>query len=639
LMLATLGFLIVAATQNTPIVVDGELCHPRNLMVKYESAATLKTLSRFGKVIRDIPQINYAVLEARPGLLKNTRLQIQKAHGVARVEYDRCSLPAYDPNDYYWPDQWHTKAIRANFAWDTTKGDPNVIVAVIDTGVMVTHPDLAANVWVNTGEIPGNGIDDDNNGYVDDVNGYDFAYGDGNPNDVYGHGTACAGIAAAIQDNTIGVTGVAPGCKVMALKASIDSGYFYDSANVPSYIYAADNGAKVLSMSFYSDRVSQSERDAIDYCWNHGVLPVAAAGNDATIYSYYPGAYEHVLAVAAVDGNLNKAGFSDYGSWVDVSAPGTGLYTITNGGGYTSGFGGTSGATPHVAGVAALCFSMNPSATNSDVRNAIEDTATLQSQAPYGEFSNYGLVNAELAVLRMAGGSVTPHPPVVRYVTRFVQNGSKTTNRQISRIYGRGFGAPANIELFNGSTPVVIAQRSRDWIDFDTTSAGSGLTVKVDGSTIATLSFPSTSAMTNMLVEASTQSATLVGGYLDALNIDANYIRCTRRSDGSILVQATFRKVNPATTMRMVYRRHYTGTTVGTETVQLYDWSSASYPYGSYVTIGSGPCPTSATTSTFNIPNASRFVDPEGTMYLLITTSTDLPSGSELRIDHARIDQ
>lgn len=636
-MLATIAALLSTAIPNAPIIVDGALCHPRNLMVKYDSPQALKAIGKLGKVIKTIPQINYAVVETQPGQLRSARPQIAKLSGIEKVELDRCALPAYNPNDHFWPDQWHMKAIKTDFAWDTMKGDPSVVVAVIDTGVTVTHPDLAPNIWVNNDEIPGNGIDDDNNGYIDDINGYDFAYNDPNPNDVYGHGTPCAGLVAGVQDNSIGVSGVAPGCKVMALKSSIDEGYLYDSANVPAYIYAADNGAKVLSMSFYSDRVSQSERDALDYCWSRGVLPVAAAGNSASVFPYYPGGYENVLSVAAVDGNLNKAGFSNYGTWVDVSAPGTGLYSTTANGEYTSGFGGTSGATPHVAGVAALCFSMMPGATNQQVRNAVEDTATLQTQAPYGEFSNYGLVNAEKAVLRMAGGPVEPHPPLVRYLTRVVQNGARNGSKYVARIQGRGFGSPNIVQVVSEGQTFATNQ-TRDWVEFSCSTVGTQLNVVVNGNVVGSVTIPVTGTSSYLVTQASTQGATLEGGFFEMVRPDSLFSRATRRSDGSILVQANFRRVVAAQTTNLVLRRQYTGTTVGTETVQLYDWSSGSYPYGNFVTVGSGACPANMTTSTFPVANVSRFIDPEGTVYMLISTSSNLPEGTELKIDHARLD-
>jgi hypothetical protein len=618
-----------------PVVVDGTSCHPRQLILRYQDPQNLNQLSRNMRVVRVLPQIKYAVIEVPTRTLQLSRGNLKKLPGIVSVDLDRAARPAYTPNDPEWPNMWHMTAIRADYAWNTTFGSPNVKVAVIDTGVLTSHPDLAANIWQNPGEIPGNSIDDDGNGFVDDINGFDFGYNDPVPNDVHGHGTSCAGIVAAVQDNALGVTGVAPHCKVMALKACNDAGYFYDSMTAPAYLYAADNGAKVLSMSYFSDRVSQIERDAMDYAVGRGVLPVAAAGNSASIYPYYPGAYENVLSVAALNGNLDKAGFSNYGSWVDVSAPGTGLRTTTNAPGYTDSFGGTSGACPHVAGIAALCFSVKPNATNQEVREAIEDTAITQNQAPFGEFANYGRVDAEAAVLRMLGGPVRPHPPVVRYVTRVLQN---PFTRSFTRIYGRGFGEPNQVSVVGPWARTRVIQ-SRDYVDVVGYAVAHGFQLKVNGAPVASISFPNTGTNGFFLTEASTQGASLFGGFLEALSPDAQAIRVTKRSDHSVLLQGTFRRVPAGTpTMNLTVRRQYSGTTVGTETMQLYDWSSASYPYGNFVTVWSGPVPTSMATMTVNVPNFARFIDPEGTVYLLTKTSADLPDGAELKLDQARID-
>jgi hypothetical protein len=291
-----------------------------------------------------------------------------------------------------------------------------------------------------------------------------------------------------------------------------------------------------------------------------------------------------------------------------------------------------------VAGVAALCFSIKPNATNQEVREAIEDTATLQSQAPFGEFSNYGLVNAEAALQRLTtGAGVTPHPPVVRYVSHLQEPFGGTDRESVSRIYGRGFGAPGVVELSSLGRAIGVIARSRDWIDFQSTFASGSLDVKVNGNLVSHVLLPKVRSA-YPLVEASTQSATLTGGFFDTLNADANQMTCSKRSDGYIVVQGTFRKVPGTRNYNLILRRQYTGTTVGTETVQLYDWSSNSYPYGNFVTVGSGPCPTTMTTSNYSVTNPGRFIDPEGTVYLLITTSNDLPDGAKLRLDVVRLD-
>ncbi|HTQ09467.1 MAG TPA: S8 family serine peptidase [Fimbriimonadaceae bacterium] len=600
-----------ASLQDMPVDIDGALCNPYNLLVKYKDQAALNRLERQSRVTRVMPQIQYAVVRTNAGALQRARATIATWPGVLRVDYDHCARPAYDPNDQYWPNQWDMKAIRTNYAWDTERGDPSVEVAVIDTGVYVQHPDLSPN--------------------VDLANSYDFVNNTSTLTDAYGHGTCCAGIVAARQDNTIGISGVAPYCRIMALKAATDSGYFYDSNDVPAYLWAADHGAKVLSMSFFCDRVTPAEEDGINYCWQHGVLPVAAAGNSASVIPYYPGAYDHVLSVAALDANLNMAGFSNYGTWVKVAAPGVGIYATTNDGGYTSGFAGTSGACPHVAGVAALCFSANPLASNQDVMNAIEDTATVESEWPYGEFSNYGLVNAQAAVLRMNGGSTVPHPAEVYYVSRFCSADATSRSSPLGVIKGRGLDGGLVVTC-NGH-PVNVTLLGRDRATFAPAQAAGNMSISVGGTPVASFTFPRIGGMAYPMSEASTQSATLVGSFLDTLNPDGQAMTVSQRSDNTILVQGTFHNVTPNQTMKVTLRRSYPGAASGTETVQLYNWASASYPYGNFDTLGSGPCPASATTTSYTIGNAANYVDPDGTVYLLITTSSDLTPGVQLQLD------
>jgi hypothetical protein len=450
---------------------------------------------------------------------------------------------------------------------------------------------------------------------------------------------------AAVQDNNIGVTGVAPRAKIMAIKASLDSGFFYDSATVPAYIYAANNGAKVFSMSYFADGVSPAEGDALRYCVTQGVLPVAAAGNDSTVYSHYPAAYDGTLSVAALNSSLSKAGFSNFGTWVDVAAPGVGLRTTTVGNGYTDGFAGTSGACPHVAGLAALLFGANPSATAAQVRAAIEDTATPVNQPPYGVYVNYGIINCEAAMLAILGPAAPPRPPEVRAVTglgvEVLPNIYFPTPRvRMVHVLGRGFATASTASIKMGSTNQPISDRKRDWITaFFMLPVTNPLEVRLDGVLVSTIQMPSTSFFVHPLIDASTpgDGATSLGGFAEALNSDATFVRVTRRDDDMVLLHGTFRKVTRNVVTRLVVRRQFTGTAVGTETVQLYDWSSASYPYGNFITISSGPLPQTMTTSTFLLTNPNRFIDPEGTVYLRIYTSDDLPSSAELHLDMAHL--
>ncbi len=617
-----------------PVLVDGMLAHPTHVLVKYRDEKALEGVAKRFNVLRKLPEIRWAVIDVPAQRLQKSKAAIQQLDGVENATFDRAARLAYEPNDpLYQPDGWGLRAIKANLAWDITKGDPSVIVAVIDTGVRLDHEDLANNLWVNTGEIPGNGIDDDGNGYVDDVNGYDFANGDSDPSDDYGHGTACAGLVAAVQDNNKGCSGVAPHTRVMALKAALSNGYFYDSANTPAYIYAANNGAKVLSMSFFSDRVSPMEEDGINYCWSHGVLPVCAAGNSASVIPYYPGAYENTLSVAAVNENLNKAGFSNYGSWVDVSAPGVNLATSTMDGDYTTGFSGTSGACPMVAGAAALCFAASPNATARSVRYALEDTATLQNQAPYGEFSNYGLIDAQAAVQVMQGAQSPKKDSVVRWVSTILGPNVNFRRGIDTVIKGRMIGSGNNISVYSNGLPVRVLTINRDEIRVVMGRNSPTLEVKKGNVSLCSISFPLTAPRAFPMSEASTQSATLTGGFSEALLADGSSMQVTRRDDGIILAQTTFHNLQKDNEKFLTIRRRYSGTTSGTEDIYLYDWSSASYPYGNWVSVSSRGVPTSMTTSDILVSNFGRFVDDTGTCYVLVQTSDNIASGGKLLID------
>lgn len=645
-MLTSLLLAAWAASRvDEPIRLGDRLCHPRRLIAKFASAGDLKrSIPKGGKVLAWYPQISVAVVETPKGALQASRKWMAERTRAQWVDFDRVALPAYEPNDPMWPDMWHMRAIKADLAWDHSFGSDAVTVAVIDTGVDLTHEDLSANAWVNGGEIPGNGIDDDLNGYIDDIIGYDFAYGDPDPDDVHGHGTACAGLVAAVQDNSLGVTGVAPRAKVMALKAATDAGYFYDSANIAAYLYAADNGANVLSMSYFSDRVSRAEGDAIRYCRQNGVLPVAAAGNSSSVYPYYPAAYDDVLSVAALNTSLRKAGFSNHGYWVDVAAPGTSLWTTTAGGGYTSGFGGTSGACPHVAGLAALLLGAKHGSTAGEVRAAIEDTAIPVNQGSYGVYCNYGIIDAEAAMLSILGPPAPPRPPEVRVVSglgsQIADFHYDTDAVMTFRLHGRGLDRATTASVRIGGVELPIANRQRDWITAVYLPPITGpLKLFLDGQEAYSLTMPNTFTMAHPLLAASTPEggAACWGGFAEALLEDSQYVRVTRRDDGRIVLHGVFRQVQFAARMDLLVRRHFTGTSEGTETIQLYDWSSASYPYGNFVTIHSGPVPTGPTTSTFNLTDPIRFMDPERTIYFRILTSDDLSEGAELRLDVARI--
>ncbi len=277
------------------------------------------------------------------------------------------------PNDPRFDELWamqnaNDADIDAVEAWDGQTGSRDVIVAIIDTGVDYTHPDLAANMWRNPGESgegrESNGVDDDGNGFVDDVFGWDFAGNDSDPKDDNGHGTHVAGTIAASGDNEIGVVGVNWQASVMALKFLSGNGSGSADDAIEAILYAASNGARVLNNSWGGGGFSRALQEAIEFARDQNALFVAAAGNDGRdndALPTYPASYDvaNVIAVAASDRNDRLASFSNFGATsVDLAAPGADILSTMPNDSYRS-LNGTSMATPHVSGVAALVWAQN----------------------------------------------------------------------------------------------------------------------------------------------------------------------------------------------------------------------------------------------------------------------------------------
>jgi subtilisin family serine protease len=263
--------------------------------------------------------------------------------------------------------------IDAPEAWEIATGD-DVVLGVIDTGVDWSHADLSSNIWTNPGEIPDNGVDDDGNGYIDDVRGWDFVNNDNNPTDDNGHGTHVSGTIAAAGNNGIGVAGVSWSAKIMPLKFLDAGGGGYTSGAILAVEYATMMGARFTNNSWGGGAFSQALRDAIEAAGNAGMLFIAAAGNSADdndLVPHYPSSYDldNIIAVAATDHNDALADFSCYGATsVDLAAPGVNIYSCLPGGsyGYNS---GTSMATPQVSGAVSLFWSQYPSTPHLNVRD------------------------------------------------------------------------------------------------------------------------------------------------------------------------------------------------------------------------------------------------------------------------------
>jgi len=296
------------------------------------------------------------------------------------------------PNDPYWPKQWNLMKIRADYAWNKTMGNPSILVAVIDTGVDYNHSDLAPNYAPL---------------------GFDWVNNDNDPMDDHGHGTHVAGIVASVINNMVGTAGIAQ-VRIMAEKGLNQSGEGYadDLANAISH--AVDQGAQILVMSWGSNSSSVLINRAVKYAYRKGALLVGAAGNDASSQKIYPAAYDEVMAVSATDKLDNAASFTNYGDWIEIAAPGVNIYSTIryNGYGYMS---GTSMAAPHVAGVAALIWSVFPELSRDQVRQRLRETADDLGTEGFDIYYGYGRVNAwrAVAIHDIAVIGVSPNKEIV----------------------------------------------------------------------------------------------------------------------------------------------------------------------------------------------------------------------------------
>jgi large repetitive protein len=339
------------------------------------------------------------------------------------------------PNDPDFIMQWHLNNtgqtfgtpdadIDANEAWDIETGNADIVIAIIDTGVDYTHPDLAANIWNNVDEIPNNGIDDDHNGYIDDIRGWNFYDNNSDPKDVFGHGTMCAGITAAVGNNGVGIAGVTWNCKIMPVRfeARDDEGGDTWPKFIKGIKYAVENGANIISISTGNYDIQDVIGDAINDAYDKGVFVCAAAGNDNANKKLYPAAFDNVIAVGGTDHNDKRAYFSTYGEWIDIAAPAINIYSTMptydvpmnhDPYGYTQTYSngaGTSFSAPQVAGVAALLLSIDPTLTPAELK-----TFLCGNVDPYVStgYIGTGRLNAQKAVAAVLQSQLPPNTPTI----------------------------------------------------------------------------------------------------------------------------------------------------------------------------------------------------------------------------------
>lgn len=419
LVLITLGSSLAIAA---PLAKRGEVLVVRNPVSAEINSLGASLPTARGTVVERVAVPNSGALgiaAADPVTEDTLALEAYCAELIASGVAKLCS-PNYvyratlTPNDASYSVLYGLTQTKTNEAWNLTTGSASVVVAVIDTGVQYTHPDLAANTWTNPSEIAGDSIDNDGNGYVDDVHGFDFVTADSDPSDQNGHGTHVAGTIGAVGNNSIGVVGVNHTVSIQALRVLNASGSGFTSDIIEAVNYAAANGANVINMSLGGPGYSSVFEAAIRDAGTAGVLVVVAAGNESAnnnVTPSYPANYglSNMISVAATDDEDQLASFSNYGaSTVQLAAPGVSIASTypTSSYAYLS---GTSMASPHVAGAAALIKAANPELNAASLRALILDNGDPLGNLA-GVVSTGKRLNVSAAVAASIGATPVPDP-------------------------------------------------------------------------------------------------------------------------------------------------------------------------------------------------------------------------------------
>ena len=351
-------------------------------------------------------------------------------------------VDAITPNDSLLSDQWALEKIKAFDAWEITQGTDSVLLAIIDTGIEYFHPDLKNKIYINPGESgtkSNNGIDDDNNGFIDDYMGWDFVdragfpadtnsgdflNWDNNPYDLISggfgyHGTFVSGIAGAETNNISGIAGIAPNIKLLNIRALDNAGFGEEDDAAAGILYAVKMGAKVINMSWGDYKFSYVLRDVMRYAHSQNVVLVASSGNSSSSIlikaPHYPSGYTEVISVGNSTENDYRASNSVYGSTLDLMAPGTLIYSTNVEGDYVVAS-GTSAAAPHVSGTAALILSLN-NFTNEEVKQILKSTTDDIGEQGWDEQHGAGRLNMERALRVLAPSNIKINFPTMDYGT------------------------------------------------------------------------------------------------------------------------------------------------------------------------------------------------------------------------------
>ena len=377
-----LALLLLAASAAVPVPVAGAPTTVRLVLTMRPgtSHAHADRLTKVagGKLVARIDQLNVRVVEVPAAAVANARSRWARLADVVSVETDGMVRIDWTPPDPLWPKQWEQRQVRTERAWNLERGERTTIVAVVDTGVQLNHPDLAVRL----------------------VPGRDFVNNDGRPADDNGHGTSVAGVIAATA-NSIGVTGMCNKCRIMPIKALAANGTGLWTVAAKGIVWAADHGADVINMSFGGPTGGATLQNAIRYARDKGAVVVGAAGNYGTTAAFYPGAFPEVISVAASTFDDLRYNFSNSStSWVEVAAPGC-VWSSKLHSEFGS-FCGTSAAAPMVSGIAALVRSARPRMSRPQVESILK-SATVE--VPF-QFTRFGRIDAYKAVYRAVNGKI-----------------------------------------------------------------------------------------------------------------------------------------------------------------------------------------------------------------------------------------
>jgi thermitase len=405
LLISSLPAIVSAAPPDNTAPVPS--FSSQQILVKFKPGVSLPEAAEVhrqlgGHVKETIPDIGVQVVTVPKGQ-EMAKVKAYSANSeVAYAEPDFVAEAVGNPDDPWFTNQWGMIKIQAPQAWDVTTGSPTINIAILDTGVDQDHPDLASKIISN--------INFSNSATADDIDG---------------HGTHVAGIAAAVTNNGIGVAGLGYSSSIMNVKVLGDTGSGAYSWIASGIIWAADNGADVINLSLGGSSASSTLEAAVNYAWSKGVVVVAAAGNNGNSAPFYPAYYANCIAVAATNSKDELAGWSDYGGWVDVAAPGVAIlsaYLSSINGGYVE-MSGTSMASPHVAGLAALVFTV---VSDSNGNGRLNDEVRARIEANCDDIGVSGIGSGRINAYEAVGGSTPPPAPTGSITGRVTNAGDSS---------------------------------------------------------------------------------------------------------------------------------------------------------------------------------------------------------------------